>query len=258
MKKAITVLFLAGLLTASCSIGSLNSPEITDTPIPTVTPTPNPCSPENVLLDIDDIQSMIFEFQDIAYIANFTSQVQLIDPILKLQEVRRETQQLDLPTCESSLQNAIIDYMNAVIDYLAIFMAGGDTASVQSGISNSDLLWQIVLFEYNKLGKAIGIEAESLPELGQPILSIEEKSSIQVTNGTDQSVNVRENPNLDAPIAAKLEPGFTAEGISRTETSDWIQITLEDITGWVSADVVSLNVPIDEIPIFGEENEETP
>jgi hypothetical protein len=258
MKKAITVLFLAGLLTASCSMVPINSPKTTDTPIPTVTPTPDPCSPENVLLDIDNVQSLVYEFQDIAYIANFTSQVQLIDPILKLQEVRRNTQQLDLPACESDFHNATIDYMNAVIDYLAIFMAGGDTTSVQSGISNSDLLWQIVLFEYSKLGKATGIEAESLPELGQTILSIEEQSSIQVTNGTDQSVNVRENPDLDASIVAKLEPGFTAEGIARTETSDWIQITLGDVTGWVSTDVVSLNAPIDEIPIFGEENEETP
>ena len=256
MKNVIFIALICIAIT-SCTLfpSASPTPTVTAAPLPSATTTPDPCCAEYVLMDIEEIQSLTYKFQDIAYIANFTSQAQLIDPILRLQEVRREIQYLDLPACEANVKEAIVNYMNAVIDYLAVFMGGGDTENVQSGIAKSELLWQQVLDEYNQLAETSGIEAELLPEIGKAIISIEETSTIQVSNETDQSVNVRTLPNLDASIVAKLEPGMIARGIARTETSDWIQINLDGTVGWVSADFITLNVLAEEIPVVAIDSE---
>jgi len=80
-------------------------------------------------------------------------------------------------------------------------------------------------------------------EAGEPIL---------VVNPGPQKVNIRMAPFLDASIIAYLQPEESAIAVGRTESSDWIAILLPDIEepsiGWVYAEVVDLNVPIETLP----------
>jgi len=40
-----------------------------------------------------------------------------------------------------------------------------------------------------------------------------------------------------------------APALGRTEAGDWIQVNLEGVLGWVFAETVTINVPIENLPV---------
>ena len=96
MKKTIILISIAAMFFSSCSLIG-NSPlgdptQIPPTPMPTAEP--DPCAAENLLDEVEKVQDLVNEFQDIAYVANFTQQTELIVPIMEMQAVRRDLQKL--------------------------------------------------------------------------------------------------------------------------------------------------------------------
>lgn len=191
------------------------------------------------------------DFQDIAYIANFTPQAQLIEPILRLQAVRSELLRLPVPECEAALKNSALDYMSAMINYLAFFMGGEAAENVDAGIQNSQQLWQVVVSEFNKVVSVAGVEPQEIPELSEvaPPLDV---PAILVSNIGSQSVNVRAQPDMNAAILATLEPGMASAGLGRTGAGDWLQINMNGVIGWVAADAVSASIPVIDMPVVNE------
>jgi len=250
MKKASFILLVA-LISASCSVLAPAPAAPTPTAIPEPTATPDPCSTENILGEVEKVQALVNDFQDIAYIANFTPQAQLIDPILKLQAVRSELVRLPVPDCQAALKSSALDYMSAVINYLAFFMGGEAAENVDAGIQNSQQLWQVVVGEFNKVVSVAGVEPQELPELSQSAPPLDASAALVSNNGS-QSVNVRAQPDMNAAILGAIEPGMAAAGLGRTGAGDWLQVNLNGTIGWVSAEAVSVNVPIIDLPVVEE------
>jgi len=101
----------------------------------------DPCSAENVAVDAKVIGRLVHHFEDVKFVAILTNREQLVDPILKLQDLRYEVEALETPACISGLKKAAIDYMNSVIVYLSHHMAGLDAEQVRTEfLYSEDLL----------------------------------------------------------------------------------------------------------------------
>ena len=69
-----------------------------------------------------------------------------------------------------------------------------------------------------------------------------------VRNSGRFSVNIRENPDILGEIIGSFKPGKEAIGLGRTIEGDWIFITIDDISGWVSAELVEILLPVESLP----------
>ena len=136
----LRVLFFIIIVTLLISACGAATPSPTPKPTETPTATPDPCSVESISLYVQQANELMREYDDTTYVANLTLQTQLGDMILKLQDVRRRTEDLELPECLSQLKENEIGYMNSVIQYLAAFMAGGDRTQVTDMIKNTQNL----------------------------------------------------------------------------------------------------------------------
>ena len=251
MKRSIIIITISAILISACSIfgGGQDASDLVPTPSPMPTATPDPCAPENLLQEVEKVQDVVNAFQDVAYVANFTPQTELILPILQLQEIRRELQKLEVPACEDAIKTSSINYMNATINYLAFFMGGESQENVDAGIQNSQVLWQVVVSEFSKLLSSAGLIEQALPDISNPVPSVTD-SGIFITNEGAQGVNIRGLPNLTSEVLASLEPGMQAIGIARNEAGDWIQINLDGVIGWVFAETVTASAPVENLPVF--------
>ena len=251
MKKTMILISIAALFISSCSV--IENFKLTDpTPIPPTpmpTATLDPCASENLLEEVEKVQDLVNEFQDVAYVANFTPQTELILPIMEMQTIRRNLQKLDVPACEEAIKTASLNYMNSTINYLSFFMGGETKENVDAGIQNSQVLWQVVLGEFNKLLTSAGLVSEELPDIVSAVPQTTDSSFFVSDDGT-QRVNVRSQPNLDADIISQFEPGMQAIGLARNEPGDWLQVNLNGVIGWVNTEMVTTSAAVEELAVY--------
>jgi hypothetical protein len=251
MRKTIIFISIAAMFISSCSLIERFTPAdptlIPPTPIPP-TATPDPCAAENLLEEVEKVQDLVNEFQDIAYVANFTQQTELISPIMEMQAVRRDLQKLAVPACEEAIKTASLNYMNSTINYLTFFMGGETKENVDAGIQNSQILWQVVLGEFNKLLTSAGLVSEEIPDTGDTLPPTTD-SSVVVGNEGTQRVNVRSQPDINADIISQFAPGMQAIGLARNESGEWLLINLDGVIGWVYTEMVTTSTVIEELPI---------
>jgi len=244
MKKTLPV-FLMIFISACSFIATETASTVVSSPQNTA----DPCAQANIIAEAEKAYSSIYEFQDIVNAANFTPQWQLINPILELQRVRRDFQLNNVPTCLDAFKNSTVNYMNAVIFYLTQFMGGNSKENIAASINNSQILWQSVMSEYQHLEELTGSDLKDLPELMSVEIAVAENTPALVENKMNQAVNIRSAPDLNASILATLDAGATAQALGRTEAGDWIQVSLNGATGWVSSEFISLNTTLENIPI---------
>ena len=86
------------------------------------------------------------------------------------------------------------------------------------------------------------LEDEFIPTTGN------RPSAFSVINTGRFSVNIRELPDMKGEIIGSLKSNHTASGLGRTALGDWVLIKTEETSGWVSADLVEIRVPIEFLP----------
>lgn len=253
MKKAIIVLSLLALFFSACSVIERFTPEeptpVPPTPMPTATP--DPCAPENLMEEMEELVDLINIYQDIELIAGVTNQTDLTMPLLELQESRRNLQNYEVPVCLEPIKTASINYMiQNTLAYVSFMAARNDEerANAVQALENTQPLWQIVLGEVNKILSENDLIEETLPSIDSSDPSATD-SGIFITNIEEQGVNVRSQPDLDASIIASFEPGMQAIGLGRDEAGDWVLINLDGIIGWVYAEMIEATEPIEDLPI---------
>ena len=109
------------------------------------------CSEENMRAEAEAIGSMVHHFEDVKFVAILTNREQLVNPILKLQDIRYEAEALDLPDCLAGLEKSAIDYMNSVIVYLSHHMSGIDPEQVKTEFLYSEELLQDYQAEFTRI-----------------------------------------------------------------------------------------------------------
>ncbi len=252
MKKTIILISVVAIFISSWSLIENFMPadptQISPTPIPTAIL--DPCAPENLLDEVAKVQDLVNEFQDTMYVANFTPSTMMVVPIMEMQDVRRDLQKLDVPACEESIKTASLNYMISTINYLALFMANPDPIAEDliANQQNSQVLWQIVLGEFDKLLTSAGLVSEEFPEMDNAALQTTDSGFLVGNDGT-QRVNVRNQPDLNADIISQFEPGMLAFGLARNEAGDWLLINLNGVIGWVYTDMVTTSTGVEELPI---------
>jgi hypothetical protein len=249
MKIFSAVLILSVFLLSSCT--GLTPSAATPMPQPMPTATPDPCSAENIVAEVEDLQALVNSFQDGMNIANNTDVNLLIHPILRLQELQEEIRRVKVPTCLAGLKETSIQYSISVINYLLIFMNTQDPNSedLATAIQTSQQLWQEVIRNFNSLLPTSGLTPQELPELNQAIPDSESSGYVLINEGPG-SVNLRAAPNLNAEVLAALSAGSQAQVLGKNEAGDWVQVDFNGMLGWIFAETVTINVPIEDLPVI--------
>ena len=155
------ILFLATLLTAC---GATPTPEtqyivVTETSpaVISATNTPDPCAPENIEAEVQQVHRHMREFDDASSLAASRPREQLADAIAGLQKIRRQAEDQPTPTCLADLKTFQISHMNAVINTLIAFMSGTDQQTVDQGIAQARELHDQYTIE---LARVLGLTVE--------------------------------------------------------------------------------------------------
>jgi hypothetical protein len=142
---------------------------------PTATFTPDPCTPANISPLVDGIHALMREFYDASALASETPSDQLATVIPSLQELRRRSQDQDVPSCLVHLKTLQIDYMNSVIDTMMVFMNGGDPDTLINGVVQARSLNE----EYRReMARLLGVTYEP------PAQPQETKTPVATTKAT--------------------------------------------------------------------------
>ena len=269
--KYLYLLFLSLLILVLLSACTPQATEMTPTseqlpPISTSTiiiainSTPDQCAPNNIVDQVRKIHNVMRKFDDFVFVANLTPQTQLSPIIIDLQAARRETEDLDIPVCLTTLQLAALNYQNTVIDYLAQFMGGGIKEQINSQIASSQSLRisyeaelaRLIGATYVPPSTATPSPTSSTPGVlltGTPAAG---PSGALIKNPGPTAVNLRNAPSFDAGKLGDLAVGETAKALARNQAMDWILIEDANIPGgmaWVYAKLVEINIPINLLPL---------
>ncbi len=250
MKRLSILIGLSILLFSACSAPVPIVPTATPEPTLAPTPTPDPCSKENILAEAEKLQMAVNEFREVADLANSTDVNFLFIPVLRLQEIRYQAINTKVPGCLDTFKASTVAYTASVINYMIIFMNVQDPESedLTNAIQNSQTQWQVLLNEFNNVLAVAGLEPQPVTE-SSSIAPTPTGEAVIATNEGTSTVNVRANPNLNAEVLTSMEKGTQAEVIGRNEASDWLQVKLGDVTGWVFAETVVVNKPIDQLTV---------
>jgi len=247
MKKYFAVLILSALLLSSCA--GLTPAEATPTPQPTPTTTPDPCSTENIVTEVEDLQALVNGFQATMVFANrIQDPAQVISPILHLQEIQLQIRRLNVPECLEKLKFLTLDYSDSVVNYL-IFYLNQDISQedFDTLVEISNNKWVSVVTEFNDIFSGIGSTSQEIPQFNPLVPETESHDTLILIEGPG-TVNLYAAPNLDAEVLAALDSGSRAQVIGKTETGEWIQVDYDGTLGWVLAESVTVSVRVEDLP----------
>ena len=114
-------------------------------------PTPDPCSGENLPIMVEKVNALTRSFTEIATLAADTPQDKLKDPISALQSIRRDAEDQGVPACLATLKKAQLAHMKAVIQTLVAFVGGANQETVSQGVAVSRQLYNEYLVELTRL-----------------------------------------------------------------------------------------------------------
>lgn len=107
-------------------------------PVPTATPTPDPCSPANVGPRIEELHKLTREFDDASALAANTDLRNLYAPISDLQRIRRAAEDQDVPACLQKLRDSQLAFMGRMVDTLMAFSGGtADLNALAQGMQDA-------------------------------------------------------------------------------------------------------------------------
>ncbi len=138
MKKFVR-LFL--VLIPAILLGACNSNYVqavpSSTAIVTLTATPDPCAAANLPASVKKVNDLQREFDDASQLASNLSRDQLPDSISNLQRIRRESEDLNVPSCLAALKTYQLNHMNTVINTLIAFVGGANQQALTDGIAQA-------------------------------------------------------------------------------------------------------------------------
>ena len=269
MKRFVLWVMLLAIGLAACTTPT---PTATEAPLsagppttPLVAQTPDPCNKSNLNTTIKDYTNLTREFDDTAYVASFSPQAQLVEPVLKLQDVRRRVQALVTPDCLKNLRKYQIEYMNGVITALVHFLGGAKGDQVQAEIAATRSLRQkydqelVTLLGITLVAPTAGAQPTPAPNTPAATATPADSVAPTATPGAAPAVvtiiqraNLRRGPGTEFDLVATLSTNETASVIGRNAAGDWLQV--ENAAGldgkaWLLASLVTISVPIDQLPV---------
>lgn len=138
-------LLLLSIALVGCGVSPTAIPVPTETVTETATPvalatpttstTPDPCAAGQIETEVQKVHKHMREFDDASVLASNVERAQLGDAIARLQKIRREAEDEQVPGCLEGLRKIQVDHMNSVINTLTAFMSGAKQEIVDQGIN---------------------------------------------------------------------------------------------------------------------------
>ena len=131
MKKLISyflALFL--LLMSACANQQVPAQSL-------ATATPDPCSSENLPATVQKINDLMREFDDASQLAANLPAQQLAEVISNMQRIRRAAEDLQIPSCLTTLKSHQLNHMNVMIQTLLAFVGGANQETLTNGLANA-------------------------------------------------------------------------------------------------------------------------
>ena len=263
MKKQLffllTLALIATLIISACGSSEqapTKTPKPPKTSTATITTTPDPCAPENIQAEVEKVHKLMREFDDASLLAPDIPREMLYPVISDLQRVRRDVEDLQVPSCLVTLQQYQLAHMNTVINVMVYLLRTGPDANpevVNQSIAQAKQQHdQYVLELANVLGLTVvaaptAAPAQETPEAGETSTP----SPLVITNPGPTSVNLRNQPDLNAGTIGILDIGASAAVLGRTADALWYQVEFPDqpgYTAWVYASLVQISDPNAELP----------
>ena len=147
---ALSVIFLltaCGTNNVKPTVESVTAAPIIPTETVTLTSTPDPCSQENITVEIQAVHRLMREFDDASALSANTPREELKPTIADLQRIRRAAEDKSVPSCLSSLKELQLAHMNTFIQTLLAFIGGADQEVVNQGIGLSRQLHDQYMIE---------------------------------------------------------------------------------------------------------------
>lgn len=94
----------------------------------------DPCSPENLPATVQPINDLMREFDDASQMAANLPAAQLPEVISNLQRIRRDTQDVQIPPCLSTLKTHQLNHMELMIQTLIAFVGGANQETLKNGL----------------------------------------------------------------------------------------------------------------------------
>jgi hypothetical protein len=110
----------------------------TNTPLPTFTP--DPCSPENIKVQVERVHLLMREFDDTSLLIQTTLlQASTVSLVQDLQRIKRSAEDQDVPSCLADLKKYELAFMNSMLEtfttalaFLNAYGPNGDQAALDS------------------------------------------------------------------------------------------------------------------------------
>ena len=263
----MTLLLIATIIISACSSpeqATIHPTQIaptikaTETPPPTVTPEPDPCSPENIPTEVEKLHKLMREFDDTSTLAPYITQQFLYPVISDLQRIRRDVQDQSVPSCLTTLQQYQLAHMNTVINTMVYLLSQG--ANSESEVVSQGIVLakqqhdQYVLELANVLGLTVVAAPTTAPTQGTPAAGeTPVPAPLLIINPGPTTVNLRDQPDLNGGNIGILDIGASAVVLGRTPDTLWYQVEFPGQPGyiaWVYASLVQLSDSTVELPVI--------
>lgn len=242
------ILFLFSFLTVFMLLftGCTASPQASTTVTPTLQPSAvvgeDQCTSEALSSLLADVDAQVQEFEDVLSLAMMSKQDSLITLVLRLQDVRRNVERLEMPACAATLQTDLVNYMNERISYLT--NAIKSSAIAEEDIQKGDDLQNVYLQERARLsGEAFNPIPTSTPQPTQVV--------VLATNSSGADLPIYALPAFDATVLGTLSAGGQVQVIAHTSDYAWLVIVISQTQGgFIEASKVTVQGAIDQLPNY--------
>ena len=247
MKKTFPLLiaFITILFLSAC--GS-SKPAIVITPSPSVTPTPDPCSADNLPKEAKKVNDLMRQFDDYAALASNTPQSQLVQVIPVMQTIHRTAQDQPIPGCLQELKKMQLLYMDTSIQTLLAFESKANTNILNGGVAQARQYHNQYTIE---LARLLGVTVVVPPSVTPgtqtapatagttPVPTI-----FTVVNPGPNPINLHVSASLTSQTIDTLDVGKSATAIGKSVTGEWILIQIpgqSTQTAWVYTTLVKFS-----------------
>ncbi len=226
--------------------GCTTSPEATVATAPTLQSSTvaagDPCSVDSISSLMDEIDFQAKEFEDVLSLAMVSKQDSLTTLVLRLQDVRRNIEKLEVPACAATLQTNLISYMDQRIAYLTTAIQS--SAISEEDIQKGDELRNAYLQERSRLlGEAFKPVPTSTPQPTQVV--------VLATNTSGANLPIYAMPTLDSTVLGTLNAGGQVQVIAHTADYAWLVIVISQTQGgFVEASKVTVQGALDQLPNY--------
>src|SRR5690349_15259965 len=97
----------------------------------------DPCASQNLPDTVQPINDLMREFDDASQLASNLPAEQLPEVISNLQRLRRDAEDIQIPSCLATLKTHQLNHMNLMIQTLLSFVGGADQQALTDGLAKA-------------------------------------------------------------------------------------------------------------------------